>query len=175
VTVVTRRRTSNTLILASRTSRSIMRSSYATSARCSSIRRTRTSVLEPDLATEVRTLATTVGIQPERQGRSPFHIEAERQFSPPVNRVRHHGRRRIRDRARRQPERRERLFRPVLRRTSSAPRPAKGGPIAGIKTPNATTGVVFHLSKADGRTCWSARSPLPLSSPVPKEVAGPLE
>lgn len=50
---------------------------------------------------------------------------------------------------------------------------ATGGPIPGISTPDKYT-IVFHLTGADGSFFVGALS-LPLSAPVPKEFAGPLD
>src|SRR5665213_1147178 len=50
---------------------------------------------------------------------------------------------------------------------------ATGGPISGIVTPNKTT-IVFHLTQATADLLVGALS-LPLSAPVPKEFAGPLD
>lgn len=50
---------------------------------------------------------------------------------------------------------------------------AKGKPISGISTPNATT-IVFHLTKPFGRT-FVASLTLPGSAPVPESVAGPMD
>jgi peptide/nickel transport system substrate-binding protein len=50
---------------------------------------------------------------------------------------------------------------------------AKGGPIPGIQTPNNTT-IVFHLTKPDAPIIIGALS-MPLSSPVPEEMAGPMD
>jgi peptide/nickel transport system substrate-binding protein len=49
----------------------------------------------------------------------------------------------------------------------------KGGPLAGIQTPNKTT-LVIHLVKPGANVLISALS-LPLSSPLPKEFVGPLD
>jgi peptide/nickel transport system substrate-binding protein len=49
----------------------------------------------------------------------------------------------------------------------------KGGPLAGIQTPNKTT-IVFHLTKPGAAVFVSALS-LPLSAPLPKEFVGPLD
>ena len=51
--------------------------------------------------------------------------------------------------------------------------PGKGGPIAGITTPNATT-IVFHLTAPQAQVLIGALS-LPLSSPVPESFAGPMD
>jgi len=51
--------------------------------------------------------------------------------------------------------------------------PGKGGPIAGITTPNATT-IVFHLTAPQAQLLIGALS-LPLSSPVPESFAGPMD
>jgi peptide/nickel transport system substrate-binding protein len=50
---------------------------------------------------------------------------------------------------------------------------ANGGPIAGIVTPNATT-IVFHLTKTTDTVFEGALS-LPISMPVPKSFAAPLD
>jgi peptide/nickel transport system substrate-binding protein len=50
---------------------------------------------------------------------------------------------------------------------------SKGGPIAGIETPDKTT-IVFHLTSDFGATFVQALT-LPGSAPVPKEVAGPMD
>ena len=50
---------------------------------------------------------------------------------------------------------------------------ATGGPIPGISTPNSTT-IVFHLTGSYGTFFVGALS-LPLSAPVPKEFAGPMD
>jgi peptide/nickel transport system substrate-binding protein len=50
---------------------------------------------------------------------------------------------------------------------------AKGGPIAGITTPNPTT-IVFHLTAPQAQLLIGALS-LPVSAPVPKEFAGPMD
>jgi peptide/nickel transport system substrate-binding protein len=50
---------------------------------------------------------------------------------------------------------------------------ATGGPISGISTPNSTT-IVFHLTGSYGSFFVGALS-LPLTAPVPKEFAGPLD
>jgi peptide/nickel transport system substrate-binding protein len=50
---------------------------------------------------------------------------------------------------------------------------ATGGPIPGISTPNSTT-IVFHLTGSYGSFFVGALS-LPLSAPVPKEFAGPMD
>jgi peptide/nickel transport system substrate-binding protein len=49
----------------------------------------------------------------------------------------------------------------------------KGGPVAGIKTPDKFT-IVFHTIKPSGSFLVSALS-LPLSAPVPQSFAGPLD
>jgi peptide/nickel transport system substrate-binding protein len=48
-----------------------------------------------------------------------------------------------------------------------------GGPIPGIQTPNPTT-IVFHMTKPGATFLIQALS-LPLSAPVPKSFAGPLD
>jgi peptide/nickel transport system substrate-binding protein len=48
---------------------------------------------------------------------------------------------------------------------------AKGKPISGISTPNATT-IVFHLTKPFGQTFYESLT-LPGSAPVPESVGGP--
>ncbi len=50
---------------------------------------------------------------------------------------------------------------------------ATGGPISGIVTPNPTT-IVFHMTQTTADVLIAALS-LPLSSPVPKEFAAPLD
>ena len=50
---------------------------------------------------------------------------------------------------------------------------ATGGPIPGISTPDKYT-IVFHLTERDGTFFASALS-LPLSAPVPREFAAPLD
>jgi peptide/nickel transport system substrate-binding protein len=50
---------------------------------------------------------------------------------------------------------------------------AKGGPIPGIQTPNKTT-IVFHLTKPGAPLLINALS-LPISMPVPKSFAGPMD
>ena len=50
---------------------------------------------------------------------------------------------------------------------------ATGGPISGISTPNSST-IIFHLIGPYGTFFVGALS-LPLSAPVPKEFAGPLD
>jgi peptide/nickel transport system substrate-binding protein len=50
---------------------------------------------------------------------------------------------------------------------------AKGGPIAGIETPDSST-IVFHLTKPTASLLYGALS-LPLSAPVPPEFAKPLD
>ncbi|MFL5822564.1 MAG: ABC transporter substrate-binding protein [Solirubrobacteraceae bacterium] len=50
---------------------------------------------------------------------------------------------------------------------------AKGKPISGISTPNKTT-IVFHLTKAFGRTFADSLT-LPGSAPVPESYAAPLD
>lgn len=50
---------------------------------------------------------------------------------------------------------------------------AKGGPVAGITTPNNTT-IVFHLTQPQTQQIIGALS-LPISSPVPQEFAGPMD
>jgi peptide/nickel transport system substrate-binding protein len=50
---------------------------------------------------------------------------------------------------------------------------AKGGPWAGISTPNSTT-IVFHMNKPQAQVLIGALS-LPLSAPVPEEFAGPMD
>jgi peptide/nickel transport system substrate-binding protein len=50
---------------------------------------------------------------------------------------------------------------------------ATGGPIAGIQTPNSST-IVFHLTGPYGTFFVGALS-LPLTAPVPKEFAAPLD
>ena len=50
---------------------------------------------------------------------------------------------------------------------------ATGGPISGIQTPNSTT-IVFHLTGSYGTFFVGALS-LPLSAPVPKSFAAPLD
>jgi peptide/nickel transport system substrate-binding protein len=50
---------------------------------------------------------------------------------------------------------------------------AKGKPISGISTPNATT-IVVHLTKPFGQTFVDSLT-LPGSAPVPEAVAGPLD
>jgi peptide/nickel transport system substrate-binding protein len=49
----------------------------------------------------------------------------------------------------------------------------KGGPVAGIKTPDKFT-IVFHTIKPSGSFLVSALS-LPLSAPVPESFAGPMD
>jgi peptide/nickel transport system substrate-binding protein len=51
--------------------------------------------------------------------------------------------------------------------------PGKGGPIAGITTPNATT-IVFHLTAPQAQLIIGALS-LPISAPVPESFAGPMD
>jgi peptide/nickel transport system substrate-binding protein len=50
---------------------------------------------------------------------------------------------------------------------------AKGGPISGIQTPNPTT-IVFHLTRPDSTFFLGVLSE-PLTAPIPKEFAAPLD
>jgi peptide/nickel transport system substrate-binding protein len=50
---------------------------------------------------------------------------------------------------------------------------AKGGPFAGITTPNKTT-IVFHMNKPGAATLVPALT-LPLAAPLPKEFVAPLD
>jgi peptide/nickel transport system substrate-binding protein len=59
---------------------------------------------------------------------------------------------------------------PIVGSTSAS---YKGGPLAGIQTPNKTT-LVIHLTKPGADVLLSALS-LPLSSPLPPEFVGPLD
>ena len=97
------------------------------------------------------------------------HLQEGVHFSPPVNREVTVGRRRLRDRARREPERREPVLPAVLRVRSKASPKATGGPIAGITTPNKHT-IVFNLTEPKAQLVADALV-LPLTAAVPKEYA----
>ena len=114
--------------------------------------------LQPRLRGRLRDPAAAVLLQAELVGRtdartwppdrrrSPptarpitVHIQQRRQVQPAREPRSDLRRRRLRDRARRQPERRQSLLRkPTSSRSSKACRTSKGGPIPGIETPNST-------------------------------------
>jgi peptide/nickel transport system substrate-binding protein len=129
-----------------------------------------TSVLEPDLATEVPTLANG-GISPNGKTVT-VHIEPNVKFSPPVNRAVTSADVAYAIERGANPNVGNGYFAPYFGDLVGAST-AKGGPIAGIKTPNATT-IVFHLTKPTANLLVGALS-LPLSVPVPASVAGPLD
>lgn len=124
--------------------------------------------LVPDLATEMPTTANG-GIT--NGGKTiTVHIQPGVKFSPPVNRAVTSA-----DVA----YAIERGWNPNVANpymeyfASLKGAPGKGGPIAGISTPNATT-IVFHLSAPQAQVVIGALS-LPLSSPVPEEFAAPMD
>src|ERR1700689_830998 len=113
-----------------------------------------TSVLEPDLATEVPTLANG-GISPN--GKTvPVHIEPNVKFSPPVNRAVTSADVAYAIERGANPNVGNGYFAPYFGDIVGAAT-AKGGPISGITTPNATT-IVFQLTKATANLLVGALS-----------------
>jgi peptide/nickel transport system substrate-binding protein len=129
-----------------------------------------TSVLEPDLATAVPTTAN--GGITDGGKTVTVHIEPNVKFSPPLSRVVTSADVAYAIERGANPNVGNAYFGPYFGDIVGAAK-AKGGPIAGIQTPNKTT-IVFHLTKPTANLLIGALS-LPLSAPVPEEVAGPLD
>jgi peptide/nickel transport system substrate-binding protein len=123
--------------------------------------------LAPDLATEVP--STSNGGITDGGKTITVHIQPNVKFSPPVNRVVTSADVKAAI---------ERLFNPNVGNGYASAyfnnivgaASAKGGPISGITTPNATT-IVFHLTKTDAVTVLGALS-MPGSAPVPANLVG---
>ena len=129
-----------------------------------------TTTLAPDLATAVPTVAN--GGITDGGKTVTVHIEPNVHYAPPVNRAVTsqdvaYGIERGAN-----PNVGNAYFVPYFGDIVGASS-AKGGPISGIQTPNSTT-IVFHLTKPTAELLIGALS-LPLSSPVPASVAGPLD
>ena len=101
------------------------------------------------------------------------HIKPTSTSARPSTAKSNSGGRRLRDRARRQPQRRQPLLPRLLRRPGrGAKRPtAARSPESKRRTPYT---IVFHLTKPTRRDPHGALS-LPLSAPVPPEFAKPLD
>jgi peptide/nickel transport system substrate-binding protein len=127
------------------------------------------STLEPDLATALPTTANG-GIT--NGGKTiTVHIQPNVKFSPPVNRVVTSKDVAFAMERGDNPN----VANPYMTYFASVigAATAKGGPWAGISTPNNTT-IVFHLNKPQAQVVIGALS-LPITSPVPKEFAAPLD
>ena len=127
------------------------------------------NTLVPDLATAVPT--TSNGGITDGGKTITVHIEPNVKFSPPVNRV---------VTSKDVAFAIERGANPNVANaymtyfaSVKGESTAKGGPWAGISTPNNTT-IVFHLTKPQAPIVIGALS-LPITMPVPKEFAAPLD
>ena len=127
--------------------------------------------LSPDLATEIPSTANG-GIT--HGGKTiTIHIEKGVKFAPPVNRVVTssdvaYAIERMAD-----PNVGNEYWSSYFQDSIVGAAKAKGGPISGIQTPNATT-LVIHLTATVANTVIQALS-LPGSAPVPESVAAPLD
>jgi peptide/nickel transport system substrate-binding protein len=133
--------------------------------------------LSPDLATEIPTTANG-GIT--NGGKTvTVHIKKGVYFSPPVNREVTSADVAYAIERGANPNVANPYFPSYMGVASPAPIEGtqsssyKGGPVAGIKTPDKFT-IVFHTIKPSGSFLVSALS-LPLSAPVPQSFAGPLD
>jgi peptide/nickel transport system substrate-binding protein len=129
-----------------------------------------TSQLAPDLASAVPTVAN--GGITDAGKTVTIHIEPNVRFSPPLNRVVTSADVAYAIERGANPNVGNGYFGPYFGDIVGAST-AKGGPIAGIQTPNPTT-IVFHLTKPTATLLIGALG-LPLSAPVPASVAGPLD
>jgi peptide/nickel transport system substrate-binding protein len=127
------------------------------------------TTLAPDLATAIPTIAN--GGITDGGKVVTVHIQPDVRFSPPVNRTVTSA-----DVA----YAIERGFNPNVANPYLTyfddivgASTAKGGPIAGITTPNPTT-IVFHLTQPTSEELIGGLS-LPLSSPVPESFAAPMD
>jgi peptide/nickel transport system substrate-binding protein len=121
--------------------------------------------LEPDVAAAAPTISDggkTVTV----------HIKPHIYFSPPVNREVNSGDVAYAIERGANPNVANPYFTPYFGDIVGAEK-AKGGPIAGIETPDKDT-IVFHLTKPTAALLIGAFS-LPLSAPVPPEFAKPLD
>jgi peptide/nickel transport system substrate-binding protein len=126
--------------------------------------------LAPDLATAVPT-SSNGGIT-DGGKTITVHIQPNVKFSPPINRVVTSKDVAYAIERGANPNVGNGYFAPYFGDIVGADK-AKGGPISGIQTPNNTT-IVFHLTKPTSGVLIGALS-MPLSSPVPAEMAGPMD
>ncbi len=129
-----------------------------------------TTTLAPDLATAIPTLAN--GGITDGGKIVTVHIQPDVKFSPPVNRTVTSADVAYAIERGANPNVANGYFGPYFGDLVGAAS-SKGGPIAGIQTPNATT-IVFHLTQPTAPLLIGALS-LPLSSPVPESFAGPMD
>jgi peptide/nickel transport system substrate-binding protein len=135
------------------------------------------STLEPDLATEVPTIANG-GIS-DGGKTVTIHIEHGVHFSPPVNREVTSADVAYAIERAANPNVGNAYFAGYFGSGSPAPLVGAqspnytGGPIPGIQTPDKYT-IVFHLTQPGG-TLYPDALTLPISVPVPKEYAGPMD
>jgi peptide/nickel transport system substrate-binding protein len=128
------------------------------------------TVLQPDLATEIPTTAN--GGITDGGKTVTVHIQPNVKFSPPVNRdVTSADVAYAIERAA-NPNVANAYFGPYFGDIVGAAK-AKGGPISGIQTPNPTT-IVFHLTQPTATLLVGALS-LPITVPVPESFAGPMD
>jgi peptide/nickel transport system substrate-binding protein len=135
------------------------------------------STLEPDLATEIPTVAN--GGVTDGGRTVTVHIQAGVHFSPPVNREVTSADVAYAIERGANPNVANPYFPSYFGSAATSPllgaADAKyaGGPIPGIQTPNAHT-IVFRMSKPGAVTLINALS-LPISAPVPEDYAGPMD
>ncbi len=128
------------------------------------------TTLVPDLATAVPTIANG-GIS-DGGKTVTVHIQPNVRFSAPVNRVVTSADVAYAIDRGANPNVANPYFQPYFGDIVGAAT-AKGGPISGITTPNATT-IVFHLTQPTAPLLVGALS-LPISAPVPQSYAGPMD
>ena len=127
--------------------------------------------LSPDLATEIPT-ASNGGIT--NGGKTvTIHIQPNVKFAPPVNRVVTSADVKYAMERMANPNVAGGYWTSYFQSAIVGAANAKGGPISGIQTPNATT-LVIQLTQPVANTIVQALS-LPGSAPVPASVAGPLD
>ncbi len=133
--------------------------------------------LSPDLATEIPTTAN--GGITDNGETVTVHIKKGVFFSPPVNREVTSADVAYAIERGANPNVANPYFPSYMGAASPSPIEGtqsasyKGGPVAGIKTPDKWT-IVFHTIKPSGSFLVSALS-LPLSAPVPESFAGPMD
>lgn len=127
--------------------------------------------LSPDLATTIPT-ATNGGIT-DGGKTVTVHIEPNVKFAPPVNRVVTAADVKYAMERMANPNVAGGYWTSYFQSAIVGAANAKGGPISGIQTPNATT-LVVHLTEPVANTIVQAMS-LPGTAPVPSTVAGPLD
>jgi peptide/nickel transport system substrate-binding protein len=143
---------------------------YATQRPLFSYKPNTDSTLSPDLATEMPTTAN--GGITDGGKTVTVHIRPGVNFSPPVNREVTSADVAYAIERGANPDVGNAYFVPYFGDLVGAAK-AKGGPIAGIQTPNKFT-IVFHLTQPTTQVLIGALS-LPLSAPVPESFAGPMD